>query len=526
MPVLIYKALLAVFGMDSPRPFQAASVATFLASTSLLFIWLRRRVSAWLALALVLPLLFFGPAHDDLLWPFQIGYFGSVAFGLGALLALDVDDRRWDLAACGLLAVSMGFSSVGIPFAVGVAVQVLTGPAAKRRAYVFVAPVALFGLWWLGYGRHAENHASVHDLLTAPGYILDGFAVSVSSMLGLATPRNDTGVTALDWGRPLLVALIGVASYALYRAGRVSRGLWVALATGISFWLLTALNSSLFRQPDNGRYEYLGAVFLVLIVGEFLRGVRFANWVLAGAVGVAVLAAASNLDYLHQGWETLKPQGEQQRAGLGALELIGNDVDPDFMLTSDNSDVDYLGLLDAGSYLSAVDAFGSPAFSPEQIAAASPLARVSADKVLASGLELRLNRSPIHVNDAPILRWCHPTVRTSRSNSRPGAPSSRPLSAVRRCLSGDSRASRSRSMSELLRLVVRLSSRFRSIAPSCRGLHPSSPWDRWRSARSTRCRSRVRGTRCWLGFDRRRRRRAPQARSLGPASPVRWSRTG
>ena len=420
MPVLIYKALLAVFGMDSPRPFQAASVATFLASTSLLFIWLRRRVSAWLALALVLPLLFFGPAHDDLLWPFQIGYFGSVAFGLGALLALDVDDRRWDLAACGLLAVSMGFSSVGIPFAVGVAVQVLTGPAAKRRAYVFVAPVALFGLWWLGYGRHAENHASVHDLLTAPGYILDGFAVSVSSMLGLATPRNDTGVTALDWGRPLLVALIGVASYALYRAGRVSRGLWVALATGISFWLLTALNSSLFRQPDNGRYEYLGAVFLVLIVGEFLRGVRFANWVLAGAVGVAVLAAASNLDYLHQGWETLKPQGEQQRAGLGALELIGNDVDPDFMLTSDSSDVDYLGLLDAGSYLSAVDAFGSPAFSPEQIAAASPLARVSADKVLASGLELRLEPLPNPRKRCPDPQMVSPDSQNEPVELPPG----------------------------------------------------------------------------------------------------------
>ena len=32
VPVLIYKALLALFGMDSARPFQVASIATFLAS--------------------------------------------------------------------------------------------------------------------------------------------------------------------------------------------------------------------------------------------------------------------------------------------------------------------------------------------------------------------------------------------------------------------------------------------------------------------------------------------------------------
>ena len=49
-PVLIYKALLALFGMDSPRPFQVASIATFLASAALLFVWLRRRAGEWSAL--------------------------------------------------------------------------------------------------------------------------------------------------------------------------------------------------------------------------------------------------------------------------------------------------------------------------------------------------------------------------------------------------------------------------------------------------------------------------------------------
>ena len=50
-PVLVYKALIAVFGTDSPRPFQVVAVACFIASVALLYVWLRRRVGEWLALA-------------------------------------------------------------------------------------------------------------------------------------------------------------------------------------------------------------------------------------------------------------------------------------------------------------------------------------------------------------------------------------------------------------------------------------------------------------------------------------------
>ena len=116
VPVLIYKALLATFGMDSARPFQVIEVLSFLLSDALLFIWIRRRVGAWLALAAVVPILFLGSAYEDLLWQFQVGYFGSMACGLGMLLALDRDDRVGDRWACALLAASMTFSSVGLAF--------------------------------------------------------------------------------------------------------------------------------------------------------------------------------------------------------------------------------------------------------------------------------------------------------------------------------------------------------------------------------------------------------------------------
>ena len=67
---------------------------------------------------------------------------------------------------------------------------------------------------------------------------------------------------------------IALAIWRLWRVGRPSRWLWVVLALGLSFWFLTALNADpLRRTPTTGRYQYQGAVFVILIVVEFLRGV-------------------------------------------------------------------------------------------------------------------------------------------------------------------------------------------------------------------------------------------------------------
>ena len=88
-PAALWKAIQATFGMDSQVPYAIASTTCFLASVVLLFVYLRARVGDWLALAGVLPILFMGTAYEDLLNVFQICYFGSMAFGLGALLAFE-----------------------------------------------------------------------------------------------------------------------------------------------------------------------------------------------------------------------------------------------------------------------------------------------------------------------------------------------------------------------------------------------------------------------------------------------------
>ena len=163
------------------------------------------------------------PAWEDLLWAFQVGYFVSMAAGLGALLALERRDQRGDLIACALLVVSILFSSLGLPFLLAAAVAIVLGPRGARleRVFTLVVPAGLFAVWWLGWGHDADTTITAENVATAPIFIIDGVASAISSLLGLATPRDESTVGALDWGRPLLVAAVGLAGWRLWRLRRL-----------------------------------------------------------------------------------------------------------------------------------------------------------------------------------------------------------------------------------------------------------------------------------------------------------------
>jgi hypothetical protein len=175
----------------------------------------------------------------------------------------------------------------------------------------------------------------------------------------------------------------------------------IAVAIAVVFWFLAALNETYARPASNGRYQYPGAFFLVMIAAELVRGVRFQRRWLAVALAVALAAAVSGFANLRRNSDLLASVSERGRAGLAALEITRDTVDPAFLLTTENSDVVYFDLVAAGPYLSAVDEFGSPAFSERELIEAAEQARVAADKATAAALELRLR--PL---DPEQLRHC------------------------------------------------------------------------------------------------------------------------
>jgi hypothetical protein len=389
LPVAIYKALLATFGMGSSLPFSVVSTLVFLMSVVLLFTYLRRRVGDWPALLGSILILFLGAAWVDLLWSFQIGYSGAIAAGLAALLALERDDPKGDWIACGLLVVATGFSEIGVVFVLGALVSIAAGPHPRRqRFYVGLLPLLLYAIWFLGWGHKGPDTLTFHNVLNSPGYVFDAVSQAIASLLGLATPLTGNGSepVGLLWGRILFIGLAALALWRIWRLGGISRGLLTALTAGGAFWFLGAFNAYLdLRAPTNGRYQYPGAVFVLLIAAELLRGVRVDKRVLAGAAAVTAAAVVSGIFFLHDGYRLQKTESDVERARLAALDIARPSVNPDREV-----DLELFTQFPAGSYYSAVDAFGSPGYTDSQLATSAEEIRVAADAMFAAILGIRL----------------------------------------------------------------------------------------------------------------------------------------
>jgi hypothetical protein len=387
VPVAIQKLLLEVFGMDSAAPERAVLVAMMLATATLLFVYVRRRIGPWPALFAATLLLFVGPAWQVLLWPFEMGYVGAVLFGIAMLLALDRDDGRGDLVACVCLALAIGFSSLGVAFAAGAAVDVLLRRDSRglRRAYVPAIPLLLYALWYLGWGSDAETNLTLRNVLSSLPFVFEGLAASLDSVLGLSTIAVD-GAGEPTWGRPLLAAAIVLLIYGQVRRPGFSPRLWPVAATVAAFWLLAAFNYIPGREAHTSRYMYAGAAFVLLLAADLLRGVRISRTVLLVAAAVTVAAVAANLVPLRDGERWLRAQTVLTRADLAAIEISRRTVDPSFGLTPEVAGTASLGDILAGNYLEAADEHGSPAYTQAELAAAPEEGRRQADVVLSRAL--------------------------------------------------------------------------------------------------------------------------------------------
>jgi len=395
--VVVWKLLLSGFGMGSLVPFRIASTAMFLLGDWFLFVLIRRRLGPWPALLATVPVIFMGAAFEDLFWFSSITFLGSLTCGLGMLVALDRRDKAGDGLACAWLLGTMLFSSVWVAFAAGVVVDIALSRAERdwrRRAYVVVVPAVLWALWWLGWGHEAESALSLHNVATTPLFVLDSFGSAIAALLGLATPVEGIASPAgLDWGRPLAVALGGLALWRAYRVGRLPRSFWVFLTIGLAFWILGGFDLKPGRVPWASRYQLLGGAFVLLVAAELLRGVPLGRRLLGPALVVVAASVASNSLFLHEAYESYASSTEIVRGNLTALEITRNTVDPAFFLEEEFADTGF-DHIDAGSYFAAVDDFGSPAYTVAELRESGGPARFAADKVLLNALRMALEPAP------------------------------------------------------------------------------------------------------------------------------------
>lgn len=383
----VYKIGLAVFGMGSALPFYAVSIALFLLCAVLLFVYLERRVGEWAAAVGAVLVLFLGTAHEDLFWAFQMGFFGSIAAGVGALIALDREDRLGDRLACGLLLASLAFGSVGLAFvAAGIADLALGRRPRRRRAYVALAPLAAYLAWWLGWGQSAGSQIGLETVLRTPLYVFEAAAEGVVSLLGREPVGADGHPPVL--AQALLVVLILGAGIRLVRRGDLSRGMAVALALALSFWVLIGLDRTAGdRFALSSRYQYPSAVFVLILAAELLRGVRIPRPAAAALVLVSAGAVVGGVSAMDSHFPRWKRGSDGIRLNLSVLEIARPSIDPGLGVSFPPS-----ARSTAGAYFAGVDRFGSPAYDEAELMNRPEADRRSADRMLAEALGIALSR--------------------------------------------------------------------------------------------------------------------------------------
>jgi hypothetical protein len=403
---LAYAAIFSWVG-PSYTAFRVLGVLVLVACAVLFYVLARRRVGPTIALVPAIVLLFLGSAWEALLWPLTMLTFGlSVAFGLAALVALDRDDPRGDVAACALTVLAVVSHSTGLAFLVGIAIAVLIRGRDRRRAWVFAVPLVIYAAWWVWALRFHEGLAHLGNLLIVPEFMADSLAAVSAAVTGLGLDLGPGPVSLTlspSWG--YVIAPIAAVAFAvrLFR-GRISPFAWIAVAVLLAYWLELALGfAPEGRTATESRYLFPGAVLVLVVAAAALEGVRISRPALLAILAVGVLGVLTNIKQLDNAERFFSDYAPRARAALGAIEIADGSTSPDYRPEAQ------LGLGDsvpahfpvqAGPYLEAVDRFGSWAFSGTELLQQDAAIRESADRVLASAERLALRPS----GGAPVGR--------------------------------------------------------------------------------------------------------------------------
>lgn len=399
IPILIYRFLFATVGIRQYAPYRVVALACHLLCGVLIFVYARQRVGEFLALCAAALVVLLGAGWQDILWAFQMAWLISIAAGTGAMLMLDRRDRKGDVIAAVLMAVSLASSSVGIIFALGVVVEIVW-ERRWRDGWIFLIPCALYGVWWLAY----ENSPPLAPLRLLPQFVANAASAAVAGVVGVSAPRPNgaplSSASLLSVGRPLAIVLIVIVIARLAYLRRVPKRVGCVVAMMLAFWLLTALTRA---QLGNGsqawasRYLYVGGFLIVLLAVELAGEMSIplpVKAVIGAGVAVALVGGLTNLR--NAGYD-LRELSQETRADLGALQIGRKTVSPQY--ASAFIPGSFFIDLRAGPYFAAVKALGTPADSPAQIAASSAYARYLADLEL-----MRIHRVSLdHARTRTIL---------------------------------------------------------------------------------------------------------------------------
>lgn len=361
LPVAAYKAMFALFGMDRYRPYRFMGLLAHVLVATTVYRYVRLRLGDIAGIAAGALVLLLGSGWQNIFWPFQIGYLGSVAAAVIAWQALDRRSSTATIVASVALGVALACSGLGISIWVGTAARMAGERAWQRMVRVLAPSAVLYACWYFAYG---EPQGSIDNLAKVPRFVVDSAANSFAGLAG----RD------LLWGRLLVGVLIGFGVAVALVSRRIAVAAVAPVATIVANWVLTAYARVGQVEPGASRYVYVGAVMLILVIADIARPFEY-RWVRYTIAGCAVLGIWGNEWVLSAGAGGLRDTTALTRAELRALEWAP------FADRTYQPDPQRMPWVTAGRYLDAAADLGSAAASDGEVEVADERTKHEVDRV-------------------------------------------------------------------------------------------------------------------------------------------------
>lgn len=263
VPILIYRALYARYGLLSYMPYVVVLLVLHVAVAHLLWrLMARAGVDIPVATALSAVFVLLGAGYENLLWAFQIGFIGSVAFGLATLLLVNHGGAwgRRDVAGWFVSLAGLMFSGVTVTMVAAAGLTVLMRRGLRQAVATVALPGAIYLVWFflIGDKNIGAHERRIDDVFKYPQFIWSGLRSAVEQTVGF--PGAGT------------IIVLGLAAFLLRQADRASGPAAPVFACALGALLqvvvIAAGRAGLgFDQPAASRYTYIVMALALPAIG-------------------------------------------------------------------------------------------------------------------------------------------------------------------------------------------------------------------------------------------------------------------
>lgn len=333
VPILLFKFVGEVFGIDSYWPFLLLALGSHVGAVALCrLVCLRIGVSPWTTTLLAGSLLVFGPGWHNIVFAIQVCYSLSLCCFFAQLLLVDHDGGlgRRDVAAAVIGVVGVTTSGFGPILTAGVAVLLLL----RRRwvpLVVVVGPAALaYGWWSLTWAHNRVNDTLPGDRPQVPAYVVRGISATFEGLVGFPSLA---GLAVLA----TVATLFGGAGWATRRVSLALAATVLVMFGGIGWERIG------FGVASAGSSRYVGVAALLLAPAFGVavdRARRLSPDVLTAVRLVLVAALVVNLGTLRSASATFARASRQEQLAfdlVAGADLAG--VSPEHVPVPNSPDV-------------------------------------------------------------------------------------------------------------------------------------------------------------------------------------------